>query len=364
MNNLLYKIAITKIPKVGAVTAKNLISYCGGVKAVFEAKKRELLRVPGIGDQIATSIVKQDVLSSAEKEIEFMEQHGVRSFFYLDEDYPSRLKYYNDAPVLLYYRGTSDLNVQRMVAIVGTRKPTIHGVTACEELVENLKAYGVTIISGLAYGIDVTAHRKCLEQQMDTIGVMGSGLGFIYPAQHRQVADRMVQQGGLLTEYTHNLGPDREHFPARNRIIVGMCDALIVVETARKGGSMISAMKAVQYNKEVFAVPGRLRDNLSSGCNYLIRTNQAQLIQQASDIAEVLNWDIQSPSQNKQQSLFVELTPQEQSILDALRGKDHLGLDNLSYATKMSTSQLAGLLLDLEFRGMIRSLPGKRYVLI
>jgi len=364
LNELLYKIAITKIPKVGAVTAKNLISYCGGVQAVFEAKKKELLRVPGIGEQTATNIVGQNVLLAAEKEIAFMEQHNIRSFFYLDDDYPSRLKYYNDAPVMLYYRGTTDLNVQRMVAIVGTRKPTIHGIAACEELVENLKAYGVTIISGLAYGIDVAAHRKCLEQGIDTVGVMGSGLGFIYPAQHRQVAEQMVKQGGLLTEYTHELGPDREHFPARNRIVVGMCDALIVVETARKGGSMISATKAVQYNKEVFAVPGRLRDNLSNGCNHLIRTNQAQLLQQASDIAEVLNWDIQTSPKSKQQSLFVELTPQEQSIISALKGKDHLGLDSLSYATKMSTSQLASLLLDLEFRGVIRSLPGKRYVLM
>ncbi|MEM8527599.1 MAG: DNA-processing protein DprA [Bacteroidota bacterium] len=362
MNDLLYKIAITKIPMVGAVTAKNLISYCGGVRAVFEAKKRELLRVPGIGEQTASSIVQQDVLKTAEKEIEFMEQHDIQSFFYLDDDYPSRLKYYNDAPAILYYRGTTDLNVQRMVAIVGTRKPSIHGVAICEELVENLKAYGVTIISGLAYGIDVTAHRKCLEQRTDTIGVMGSGLGFIYPAQHRQVAERMVEQGGLLTEYTHNLGPDREHFPARNRIIVGMCDALIVVETAMKGGSMISARKAIDYNKEVFAVPGRLRDNLSSGCNHLIRTGQSHLLQNASDIAEALNWDVQS--QNQQRSLFVELTSQEQSIVDALKGKEHLGLDSLSYATKMATSQLAGILLDLEFRGVIRSLPGKRYVLM
>ncbi|MEL6944118.1 MAG: DNA-processing protein DprA, partial [Bacteroidota bacterium] len=356
MKDLLYKIAITKIPKVGAVIAKNLISYCGGVQAVFEAKKRELLRVPGIGEQIATSIVQQDVLNAAEQEITFMEKHNIRSFFYLDDDYPSRLKYYNDAPVMLYYRGTTDLNVQRMVAIVGTRKPSVHGIAICEELVENLKDYGVTIISGLAYGIDVTAHRKCLEQQMDTIGVMGSGLGFIYPAQHRQVAERMVAQGGLLTEYTHDLGPDREHFPARNRIIVGMCDALIVVETARKGGSMISANKALQYNKDVFAVPGRLRDNLSSGCNHLIRTNQAYLLQQASDIAEALNWDIQNQRQSQQKSLFVELTTEERAIFEALKGKEHLGLDSLSYATKMSTSQLAGLLLDLEFRGLIRSL--------
>ncbi|MEM0995236.1 MAG: DNA-processing protein DprA [Bacteroidota bacterium] len=364
MNDILYKIAITKIPNVGAVTAKSLISYCGGVKAVFEAKKRELLRVPGVGAQTAQNIIQQNVLLQAERELAFMEQHDIQSFFYLDDNYPERLKYYNDAPTILYYKGTVDLNSQRIIAIVGTRKPSVHGIHICEEMVSGLEQYGVSIISGLAYGIDVTAHRKCLELSIPTIGVMGNGLGRIYPPQHRQVAERMTHHGGLLSEYTHDLGPDREHFPARNRIIAGMCDALIVVETARKGGSMISAYKAIDYNKEVFAVPGRLKDNLSSGCNHLIRTNQAALLENASNIAEALNWDIQKDRENRQQKLFVALSPEEKHIVDALRQKESVGLDQLSYMAKLPSSRLAGVLLDLEFRGVLKSLPGKRYVLI
>jgi len=364
LEDLLYKIAITKIPKVGAVTTKNLISYCGGVRAVFESRKKELLRVPGIGEMTAENIIKQNVLLEAEQEIRFMEQHGIRAYFYLDENYPARLKYFNDAPAMLYYRGTTDLNAQRIIAIVGTRKPTVHGVTICEELVEDLKAYNVSIISGLAYGVDITAHKKCVDLQMETIGVMGNGLGTIYPAQHRQVAERMVERGGILTEYTHKMHPDREHFPARNRIIAGLCDALIVVETALKGGSMISANKAIEYNKDVFAVPGRVRDNLSSGCNRLIRQNKAILLEKAADLATILNWEVQEPTANRQTQLFVDLTEQERSIVKVLKDKEAMGLDHLSYAVGLPTSQLAGVLLDLEFRGILKSLPGKRYVLI
>lgn len=349
---------------MGAVTARNLISYCGGVKAVFEAKKRALMRVPGVGEQTASSIVQQNVLREAEQELAFIEQHNIQHFFYLDEDYPERLKYYNDAPTMLYYKGTTDLNFQRIVAIVGTRKPSVHGISTCEELVSGLQQYNVAIISGLAYGIDVNAHRKSLELSIPTIGVMGNGLGRIYPAQHRQVAERMLQKGGLLTEYTHNLGPDREHFPARNRIIAGLCDALIVVETARKGGSMISAYKAIEYNKEVFAVPGRVKDNFASGCNYLIRTNRASLIESASNLAETLNWDVQEGKANRQQQLFVALSPKEKSIVEVLKQKENMGLDQLSYLSKIPSSQLASVLLDLEFRGVLKSLPGKRYVLI
>ncbi len=362
LNDLLYQIALTKIPSVGAVTAKNLISYCGGTKAVFHASKKELLRIPGIGALTADKILNQTVLEEAEEEIKFIEEHDIQTFFYLDEDYPTRLTYYNDSPTLLYYKGTASLNNARVLAIVGTRKPTPQGVAICQEIVEQLKPYNVVIVSGLAYGIDVTAHRTCVESGIETIGVMGNGLGSIYPAQHRQVAERMSAHGGLLTEYSHQIGPDREHFPARNRIIAGLCDALLVVETERKGGSMISAYKALDYHKEVFAVPGRVKDRYSLGCNFLIRTNRAALVESAEQIAQEMNWE--AKELNQQPTLFQSFTPEEQQIVDALREKDQVGLDELSYTINIPTHKLAGLLLELEFRNVLKSLPGKRYLLL
>lgn len=362
MSDLFYQIGITKIPKVGAVTAKNLISYCGGSKSVFYASKRELLRIPGVGEQIAKHVLAQNILKEAEAEIEFIEKHNIQTFFYLDDDYPARLTYYNDSPTLLYYKGNANLNTARILAVVGTRKPTAQGKSICEEIIAGLQSYNVCIISGLAYGIDVTAHRACLNAGMETVGVMGSGLGSIYPAQHRQVAERMIENGGLLTEYTHTMRPDREHFPARNRIIAGLCDGLLVVETERKGGSMISAYKALDYHKEVFAVPGRVKDRFSVGCNFLIRTHRAALVENAEQIAAGLNWDIKSKSSGQQTQLFEALNASEQLIVGALRQKDTMGLDELSYTTEMPTHQLASLLLELEFRQVIKSMPGKRYM--
>lgn len=344
------------------MTAKNLISYCGGTKAVFHASKKELLRIPGIGAVTAEKILNQSVFEAAEAELDFIKKHDIQTFFYLDEGYPTRLTYYNDSPALLYYKGSASLNNARVLAIVGTRKPTPQGVALCQEIVEGLKPYNVIIISGLAYGIDVTAHRTCVESGIETIGVMGTGMGSIYPAQHRQMAERMAVHGGLLTEYSHQMGPDREHFPARNRIIAGLCDALLVVETERKGGSMISAYKALDYHKEVFAVPGRIKDRYSTGCNFLIRTNRAALVESAEQIAQEMNWE--ASDMVKQPTLFQSFTPEEQQIVDTLRNKDQIGLDELSYTVAIPTHQLAGLLLELELRNVLKALPGKRYMLL
>jgi DNA processing protein len=360
---LIYQIGISLIPMVGPKIARSLISYCGGVKEVFEAGKKELLRIPGIGEKTAQSILRQDVLLRAEREIEFMEQHDIEARFYLDSSFPTRLKNLPDSPLLLFYKGNTDLNAQRVVAIVGTRKPSALGRRRCEELVEALKPYGVVIISGLAFGIDITAHRKCLEMGIPTLGALGHGLGSIYPLQHKQTAMQMVNNGGLLSEYISNTPPEREHFPMRNRVIAGMCDALIVIETARRGGSMISAYLANDYNRDVFAIPGRPTDSQSQGCNHLIKSHKASLIECAEDLAYAMNWE--SPGQAArviQPRLFVELSEQEQSIADFLKPREEVGIDELTYALNMNSSQMAALLLNLEFKGVVRSLPGKRYL--
>lgn len=364
MNDLVYKIAITKIPLVGAVTAKSLISYCGGARAVFEARKRELLKIPGIGERIAENIVQQSVLDEAEAELDFLEKNGIQPLFYLDKNYPLRLKPFPDSPILLFYKGTTDLNADRTVAIIGTRKPSVYGTAICEELIDGLKPYNPVILSGLAYGIDVTAHRKSLDVGLETVGVLGHGLAQIYPAQHRTIAQQMLERGGLLTEYTSKTPPDRENFPMRNRIVAGLCDALIVVETAVKGGSMITAKFGNEYNKDVFAVPGRVKDKHSQGCNLLIKSHQAALVESAEDIAYVMRWEKAEAEGGVQRQLFVELEPNEQKIVDLLRQAEAVGIDRLTYESKLTNSEMAALLLNLEFKGIVKTLPGKRYVLV
>ena len=363
MNDSLYKIALTKIPKVGPVTAKNLVSYCGGIRNVFEARKKELLTVPGVGEGIAQHILEKDYFEEAEAEMAFIEEQDIQLLSFLDDAYPNRLKPLDDAPLLLYYKGNADLNHPRIVSIIGTRRPSVLGVATCEKLVEDLADYGVLIVSGLAYGIDVTAHKKSVEKDIANIGVLGHGLKQIYPPQHRSIAQQMVENGGLLTEFTSNTRVEREHFPMRNRIVAGMCDAVIVVETAKKGGSMITAMIANEYNKDVFAFPGRVNDLSRQGCNYLIKTHKAALIESAKDIGYIMRWEEQ---QNKgiQRQLFVELNDQEQMIVNLLKETNEIGIDKLSYETKISNSRLAPILLNLEFQGIVKTMPGKRYLLV
>ena len=365
MENLLYRVALTFIPKVGAVTARNLMSYCGSARAVFEARRRELLKIPGVGPQIADYVQNKAALQSAEREIEFMQRQDIQPIFYLDEDYPRRLKHLPDSPPLLYYRGQAPLNPERCVAIVGTRKPTPMGVRYCEELVESLKAYGVTVISGLAFGIDIAAHRASLQHGISTIGVVAHGLGRIYPPQHRSVAYRMAQEnGGILSEYPSDTKPDRERFPMRNRIIAGLCDALIVVETKRRGGSMISAKMANDYHKDVFALPGRINDPQSAGCNLLIKSHRAALLESVEDLAYVMRWDKTDQQSGVQTQLFVDLNEAEERIVTLLRDKELLSIDHLTQLTKRTNSELVRLLLELEFKGVVQPLPGKQYILV
>lgn len=364
MSELLYQIGITKIPHVGAVTAKSLIGYCGGVKAVFEAKKKALQAIPGIGPETIKRILSQDVLGEAEEELKFIEKNEVQPIFYLDKNYPARLKHYHDCPILLFHKGNTNLNAERTVAIVGTRDATVQGKAICEELVEGLKEFNPLIVSGLAYGIDICAHRKSVEMDIPTLGVLGHGLSSIYPPAHRKTVNEMVENGGVMTEYTHNEKPDRQNFPMRNRIVAGLSDVVIVVESAVKGGSIITAKLANKYSKDVFAVPGRLRDSKSQGCNHLIKTHLAALIESVDDIAYVMRWEKTSTKEDKQQRLFVDLSDGEKTVIDVINELEEAGIDNLTQKTQIANSEMASLLLNLEFKGIVKSLPGKRYVLV
>ena len=359
-----YQVALTFIPMVGAVTAKTLVSYCGGPEAVFHANKRELLKIPGIGPQIADSILSSEVLSRAEHELVFMEKHGIETVFYTEPRFPVRLRQNADAPSLLYFKGSSLdlLNAGRVLSIVGTRQPSELGRAVCEEIVEGLKPYNIMIVSGLAYGIDVTAHKKANTMGIANIGVLGHGLGRLYPEAHRSVAQKMIEHGGLLSEYPHPTMPDRENFPMRNRIIAGLSDALLVVETANSGGSMISAALAGQYSREVLAIPGRVRDPKSVGCNQLIKSDRARLVESAMDIASIMKWDAKGDTRATQTRLFLDLSPIETNIVDLVRQKPEIAIDELSFALPHSPGQLASILLGLEFKNVLRTLPGKRYV--
>ncbi len=365
MSDILYQIAATRIPKAGPVLTRQLIAWCGGPRQIFEASPRELLKIPGIGRKMVQHISDKQILLTAERELEFIHSNNIKVCFYLDADFPQRLIHYHDAPLLLYYQGNMNLNHTRTVGIVGTRKPTEPGKIICNEIIEGLLDYDVAIISGLAYGIDIHAHKKALELGIPTLACLGHGLHMVYPAAHRKQAKEMkTGKGGLITEFTSEEKPDGPHFPMRNRIIAGMSDALVVVETANKGGSMITAEIANQYNKDVFAVPGRVRDAYSQGCNALIKKHKAHLLESASDLVYIMGWDKEEKTKVIQQQLFVDLNENEQVIVDVLQGKENESIDELSHTTQFKHSQLAMILLEMEFKGIIRSLPGKRYMLV
>lgn len=365
---LTYQVALTLISGVGAITAKNLISYCGGVEQVFSASKKQLLRIPGIGPKTIQRILGQkQVLTQAKKEVEFIQKNKIQPIFYLSEAYPRRLKNCSDSPILLYYLGNADLNATKMISIVGTRHATSYGKELCQQLVTDLAAYGVTIVSGLAYGIDYYAHQACVKNEMPTIGIMAHGLDRVYPEEHRPLAKKMIKNGGLLTEFRSETEPERENFPKRNRIIAGMTDATIVVETAKKGGSMITAHLASAYNRDVFAFPGKVKASYSAGCHQLIKKNLAHLIESSEDLIYHMGWDEELLSTQKtkskayQANLFVDLEPVQQQIVDTLRQKNDLSIDTICRQTNLLNGEVAATLLQLEMQGMITTIPGSRY---
>jgi len=362
---LTYLIGITNVPNVGAVKAKSLIAYCGSATAVFQQKKGALLKIPGIGDQIASDILSAKVIFDAERQIKFAEKNNIEIISYLDENYPLRLKQIPDAPVTLYFRGNADLNHLRTVGIVGTRAASSYGQVMCERIVEDLGQFHVLVVSGLAFGIDILAHRKCIELGIPTVGVLGHGLDMIYPWQHRSNAEMMARNGGLLTEFPIETRPDKENFPMRNRLIAAMVDALIVVESAQTGGSMITAHLANGYNREVFAVPGKTTDEKSRGCNLLIKENKAAMIESGVEIANLMGWKSETAESSlRETSLFEELNEESLKVVDLLRREGELHIDYICRETGLTPGALATQLLNLEFGGIVKPLPGKKFMII
>lgn len=359
--SLKYKIAISLIPNIGDVLAKRLVSHCGSVEAVFSENKIALEKIPGIGESYAKSVLNQKVFNRVDEEIKFIEKNKITPLFYLDKEYPKRLTHCEDSPVLLYFKGKANLNSEKVISIVGTREATDYGKQLCEKLIADLVQYNPIIVSGLAYGIDVCAHKAAMDNNLTTVCGLGHGLDKIYPAIHKSTAEKMLENGGWLSDFTSGVAPDRENFPRRNRIVAGMSDATIVVESKACGGSLITADIANSYNRDVFAFPGRVNDDCSLGCNNLIKQNKAALIQSATDIIYIMGWEQKLKNTPIQKQLFVELKPEEEILVNLLKEKDSVNVDDICLFAKMPMSKVSSLLLTLEFSGIVKSLPGKRY---
>jgi DNA processing protein len=360
-----YEIALSLVPGIGDVLGKKLISYCGCAEAVFKENKKLLRKIPRVGENVLVTLSGKEIFLRAEKEMTFIERYKIQVFSFRDKDYPYRLLNCIDSPIILYYKGTGNLNHPKVIGIVGTRTPTDYGKEICNKLISGLVEQQIFVVSGLAYGIDTCAHKTALDNGLHTAAVLGHGLDRIYPFLNKTLAEKIISQGGLVTDFPSQTEPDRENFPKRNRIIAGLCDAVIVVEAAKKGGALITADIANSYNRDVFAIPGRIGDLYSEGTNALIRMNKASLIQSHEDILYLLGWD---PKVKKpdlvQRKIFIEMTPEEKILVDILSGVQKIGIDELSLLAGLRMSVVSAALLNLEFEGVVNSLPGKLYSLV
>ncbi len=361
MNERLYQLGLHLTPGLGGVLIRHLLAKFGDAQKVFEANFKTLTRVTGIGEAIARTILLKQGLKEAETELVKLEKEKAGVVFYTDATFPQRLKSLYDAPVLLYTKGNIDFNTGRFISLVGTRKATDYGRNVTEQIVEGLANHNITVVSGLAYGIDIAAHRASLRSRIPTIGVMATGIDIVYPDSHSKTAAEMETNGGIVTEYCWGTKPDSMRFPARNRIIAGLSDAVIVVESAKRGGGLLTAEFANNYNRDVFAVPGNLSNPYSIGPNNLISTNKAQIFTGVDNLLDSLNWLSDKPSFTM--AIPEHFTQEESQIVALLRQKGEMHIDNLTWESRVSAGKLATLLLNLELQGYVRVLPGKRYAL-
>lgn len=362
-DELYHKIALSLVPGIGGVLARNLIAYTGGARQVFSESFKALVKIPGIGEVNARRIRSNGIFDKASKELEFIKKYNINVHFFTDKNYPRRLKSCPDAPVILYSKGNLNLDEQRVISIVGTRNASEYGKAVCTRLIEafSLRNYQVLVVSGLAYGIDIHAHRAAVKFNLPTVGVVGHGLDMIYPSLHAETARKMIDKGGLVTDFPSRTKIEPPNFIRRNRIIAGLADATIVVESAEKGGALITADIASSYNRDVFAFPGRIDEPYSRGCNQLIKMNGASLIQGIDDLEYFMGWEPAEKKDGVQSSLFVELTPDEEQVVKMLRNEGELFIDQISSSMELPASKVSALLLNMEFKNLLVALPGKTY---
>ena len=362
-NELLHKIALSLVPGIGCITAKSVITACGSAVQVFSEDEKILRTIPGIGTVLAKNILQSRVLARAEREMTFISRNGIGTHFYLDESYPQRLRNCVDAPMLLYSKGNANLNPSKVISIVGTRNATEYGRNLVDKFIFSLaeRGYDIQIVSGLAYGIDIQAHRAALHNHLSTVCVLAHGLETIYPSLHRSIAMEMCEKnGGMVSDFLSYSVIDRKNFLRRNRIIAGLADAVIVVESAKKGGALLTAELAVSYNRDLFAFPGRVGEPYTEGCHFLIKSNRAGLIENISDLEYSMNWQPGSDPMNVvQPRLFNDLTEDEQKVVDLLQSEGESAIDLICHRTGLPMNRVSPLLLSLEFSGIVKCLPGK-----
>lgn len=364
-NKLIYQIALGNMPGIGDINAKKLISHYEDIEAIFKESYRKLIKIPGIGSRLAKSLTENRSMERAEKEMEFIQKYNIRTSFFLDDDYPGRLRECQDSPILIYYKGDIASNAKRILSIIGTRNITRRGKDICNSIISGLaeKYPDLVIVSGLAYGVDICAHRAALKNNIPTIGVMAHGFLTLYPSLHASTAKEMLLKGALVTDFLSDEPPDRNNFLKRNRIIAGMADATLVIESGTKGGAMVTADIAMSYNREVMAVPGYPGAKYSAGCNLLIKSNKASLVETENDIEYFLNWIPEKNQTKVKQMQITELNPLESKIIDCLKENNHISADHLGRLIKEPIQRLSPSLLSLEFAGIISSLPGNIYKL-
>ncbi|MDR1201609.1 MAG: DNA-processing protein DprA [Tannerellaceae bacterium] len=367
-NQNLYQVGLTMINGIGDIMGRQLLQSLGSAEAVFTEKPQALEKISGIGKLLVKEIKQPDVLRRAEKELAFIEKNKLKCFFLTDDDYPKRLSECPDAPLLLYSKGNINLHAKHIISIVGTRKASAYGKEQTEKLITHLAKIfpDILIVSGLAYGIDIIAHLSSIKNKLSTIAVLAHGLDRIYPQTHRQTAIEMLENGGLLTDFPSNTNPDKPNFIKRNRIIAGLSDATLIIESANKGGSLITADIAFSYNRDVFAFPGRTTDSYSEGCNRIIRQNKAGLITCANDLIEAMCWNL--PEKKVLPPTQTELFPHENEdinrIYTILKEKTVLHLNELTIELNMPIFKLSPLLFEMEMEGIIKVIPGNRYSLV
>ena len=358
---LLAVLRLQATPNIGDIIAKKLISHTGNIEQIFKEKATILQKINGIGTHITNSLFDKKNLNLAEKEYEYIQQNNIKYSYFLEDDYPQNLKHCIDAPILIFKDGNINLNSDKIISIVGTRNITSYGRDFCNQLIENLKEYNPIIVSGFAYGVDICAHKAAIKNNLQTIGVLAHGFETIYPKTHKKYISELNKNGGFITEFWHNEQPLRENFLKRNRIVAGISKATIIIESAEKGGSLVTADIANSYNRDVFSLPGRSSDVYSKGCNNLIKNNQAHLLTSAEDIIKMLNWDISKTKKPIQKELFISLNEIEQKIYDYLQQNGKQLLDVIALDCAIPTYQLSSILVQLELKGVVKPLPGKLF---
>lgn len=361
-NELIAVLRLQNVPNIGDVSAKKLIAHCGSPAAVFEDKRQQLLKIDGIGSYTLRNLYDSEYRKAAEAEYGYIQKNKISHTYFMDADFPAYLKHCIDGPTLLFHRGKIDLTGRKIISVVGTRKITSYGTAFCEKFIADIAPLNPIIVSGFAYGVDITVQKAAIKHGLQTIGCLAHGLNQIYPKAHAKYIKGVEKNGGFYTEFWSTSQPEREHFLKRNRIIAGMSEATVVVESAEKGGSLVTADIANSYDRDVFAVPGRTGDKYSTGCNNLIKQQRAHMITSAADLVYLLGWDVEEKeTKTIQKQLFVELDDTERSIYNYLQKEGKQMLDSIALECRLPIFKVSSTLLNMEMKGVIRPLPGKLF---